>query len=239
MGWISSLLLESPVPPPSWLPAGSELRAQARSIVHRVFERRAMHRAWHPGHYLHDLGSAYPFFGSVRFVSGDEVEAELEAELTHLNPPVFQGWGLVFVVGIVVAFLYVLRDVGNAAHGESLPGALAALVGCLGLWLAIEIVAGRQEREVELCQHGVAVRRWTDVWLRRPGLVLDDPALLEAKQTGNELQLVGPSASVAISLGFWPPSAREALHDELEAWGVAFGHRHEDHQVARRHRGRR
>ena len=149
MGWIASLLLESPVPPPNWLPTGNDRRARARSIVHRVFERRAMHKAWHPGHYLHDLGWAYPFFGGGRFVSGDEVEAELEDELTHLNPPILQGWGIAFAVAIAIAFLFVLRAAGNPQHGDALPVALAAFLGFLGLWVAIEILAGWQEREVE------------------------------------------------------------------------------------------
>jgi hypothetical protein len=236
MGWIASLLLESPAPPPSWLPSGAERRAQARSIVHRVFERRAMHKPWHPGHRLHDLGTAYPFFAGVRFVSGDEVEYALEDELTHLNPPTFQGWAIVFVVAVAVAGLYVLRDVGNVQDGASLPDALAAMFGLVGAWVAIQIAAGSREREIELCQHGVAVRRWTDVWFHREGVILDDPALLDAALTSRELRLSGPSASASIPLDVWPPSAREALHDELDAWGVAFGdRRRERHGSRQRH----
>jgi hypothetical protein len=239
MGWVSSLLLESPVPPPLWLPAGNARRAQARSIVRRVFEQRARHQAWHPGHYLHDLGSAYPFFGGGRFVSGDEIETELESELTHLNPPVFQGWGLVFVVAISFLLLFVLRDAAYASDGEQLPIAIGGLLACLVVWAGFEVLVGRLERELELCEHGVAVRRWTDVWFHRPGSVLDDPGVLEATVTGDELTLVGPSGSVAVSLRIWPPSARDGLHDELEAWGIVFGHRHEQHHHVRRRHIRR
>lgn len=223
MGWFSSLLLESPVPPPRWLPTGNARRAQARSIVQRVLEQRAGHQAWHPGHYLDDLGSAYPFFGGSRFVSGDEIEVALEDELTHLNPPVFQGWGLIFVVAISTALFFILRAAAYSPDGESLPTAVRVFLACLTVWAGIEVIIGRLERELELCQHGVAVRRWTDVWFRRPGRILDDPAVLEATMIDDELRLAGPGGSVAISLRLWPPSARDAIHDELEAWGIVFG----------------
>lgn len=107
------------------------------------------------------------------------------------------------------------------------------------MWAALEILIGWQEHELELCQHGVAVWTWTDVWFRRPGRVLDDPALLEAAVTSDELRLTGPTGGVAVDLRIWPPSAREALHDELEAWGVTFGHRHGAHHHAGRRHGRR
>jgi hypothetical protein len=239
MSWVSWLLLESPVPPPRWLPAGNDRRARARAIVHRIYERRTGHQAWHPGHLLHDLGSAYPMFGAGHYVSGDDIDSELEVELSHINPPVFQGWVLIFIAAISVLALFILRDAGFPELRSSLPDVLRQFAACLVAWLGVELLVGQLEQELELCQHGVAVRRWTDVWFHRPGRILDDPAVLEASLTGDQLKLAGPQGSVAISLRLWPPSAREAIHDELEAWGVEFGHRHDEHHHARRRHPRR
>jgi hypothetical protein len=237
MGWIAAILLESPAPPPRWIPTGNERRAQARTIVQRMFESRASHQAWHPGHYLHDLGGAYPIFGGSRFVSGDEVEADLEDELSHLTPPIFQGWDLVFVVALGAALLYVIRDIGIEDDGRDLPRALLTVVLLLVLWAVVALAVGARERELELCQHGVAVRTWIDVWFHRPGHTLEDPAVLEAKIVESGLRLSGPSGSMDVSMTLWPPSTRDAMHDELEAWGIEFGHRHEaDHHRRKNHK---
>lgn len=61
-----------------------------------------------PSHHLRDFGGAHPFFGGSRIVSGDEIEADLETEITTVNPPIAQGW----MVGLgAVAFIVALIGV--------------------------------------------------------------------------------------------------------------------------------
>jgi hypothetical protein len=98
--------------------------------------------------------------------------------------------------------------------------ALLALLGTIVAWLVLEIVIGGRTTELEVCEHGVAVRRWLDVWDGRPGRVIDEPTRLRATFGTDRVVLSGGFGSLDISLRLWPPSARSALPDDLEAWGV-------------------
>ena len=234
MGWVASLLLESPLPPPRWLLSGNERRAQAGIVVRRLFERRARHTPWHEGHYLHDLGRAYPLFGAGRVVPAAEVEEALGDELGHLNPPLVQGWasGLAFLALLVM--ILAMRGLAEPENTRAFWTGAAMFVGAPALWLASQLVMGIVQREIELCQHGVAVRRWSDVWLHRPGRVLDEPDALCGTLTAHGVRLVGATGSAVVATRLWPPSAREALQDELESWGIRFGNERAQHRQHRR-----
>lgn len=42
-------------------------------------------------------------FGAGRYVTGVEIDSALEDELTHVNPPMLQGWAVTFIVAASIA----------------------------------------------------------------------------------------------------------------------------------------
>jgi hypothetical protein len=220
MGWFAELLLESPIPPAVWMPDAVERRSRGRAIVDAIVRGRPRHKGWHRGHSLHDLGGVFAGFGFKRYISGDEVEEEITSVLTHLNPPIAQGWTYALIVALAWIALLVLRAAGLPDAG-ALPRALLdlaiALVGCGGVVFAY----GWFQREIEVCEHGIVVRRWTDVWLRRQGFVVGLPHDIRARIHAARIELDGPgTADVAFSTTFWPPSARAGLGGDLSALGL-------------------
>jgi hypothetical protein len=239
MGWVSDLLLESPVPPPRWLPDSSSRRAQARDIIRRMFEGQGRHLAWHSGHVMHDSAPGLYGYGMSRYVSGDEIEDAVENELTHLNPPIVQGWSMFFVVAAGIATLLILRGAFASTRGSDLGLGFEWLAAIAIGWFLIRLVIGWNERELELCDHGVAIRRWTEIWFHRPGQVLGFPPTLIAAINRDGLVLSGPDGSAVVPLRFWPPTARAAIHDELDGWEVSFGHRPDSHGHPHRRKNHR
>lgn len=236
MGWLAELLLESPVPPPRWLPDRNSRRARARDIVRRILAGQGRHPAWHAGHTMVDL-TVMGGYGSARTVSGQEIQDAVENQLTHLNPPIVQGWSMAAAVGVCVATLFILRGAFLAQRSADLGFGFELLAAIMGAWLLVSPAIGWNERELELCDHGVAVRRWTDIWFHRPGRILGLPTTLVAVVHPNALILSGPDSLAAVSLRLWPASARMAIHDELEGCEVNFGHRPGDsHHRRKNHR---
>jgi RimJ/RimL family protein N-acetyltransferase len=220
VSWLADFLLESPVPPAVWLPSPSERRSRARLVVEAILKRRPPHRGWHPGHRLRaDLGSPFGSFG--RSVPGTDIEAEIESVLTHLNPPIFQGWVVLLLVPVAWLLLVVLRAAAPGQELDAMPRAVAALgVGVLAV-AVIVLAAGFHQREIEVCQHGIVVRRWTDAWFHRHGMVIGMPEAIRARVREGHLEIDGPgTADVRISLSLWPPSARRDLARDLEALGL-------------------
>lgn len=239
MGWVSELLLESPVPPPRWLPDSSSRRAQARDIIRRMLAGQVRHAAWHPGHVMNDAAGLGMGYGMSRSVSGDEIEAAIENELTHLNPPVVQGWSIFFVLAAGVASLLILRGAFVAADASDLGLGFDWLAAVVIAWYLLRLAIGWNERELELCDHGIAVRRWTDIWFHQPGQVLGFPPTLIAAMNRDALVLSGPNGSAVVPLRFWPPTARAAIHDELDGWEVSLGHRPGNHGHPHRRKNHR
>lgn len=221
MGWLVDLLLESPVPPAIWLPNANERRSRARMVVDAIVRGRRAHRGRHRGRYLNDLRGGYHAVSSPRFVTGEEIDAAVDSALTHLNPPVLQGWLLLLCLVPLGLVLLALR----AATMEDVTAFPAALVAVLlavgGLALAILLV-GWYQREVEVCDHGIVIRRWTDVWTDRHGTVIGMPGEIHARVHPMLLELDGPGlADLRIDLSLWPPSARRTLAEDLRALGLA------------------
>lgn len=233
MSFLRSLLLESPVPPPNWLPSPTARRPRARVVVQGMLARHQRHVPWHHGHRLHDLGSAHPLFASSRVVSADEIGEAVETSLLHLNAPVYQGWALAFALIAFGAFVVALAGAAPGADRQTTPLALLALLGTIVAWIVLEIAIGGRTTELEVCEHGVAVRRWLDVWAGRPGQVIGAPTQLRASFGTDRVVLSGGSRTLYVSLRLWPPSARSTLPDDLEAWGVnvdrPYGPHHRRH----------
>jgi len=236
--WLDDLALESIAPPANWLPSRSEQLADARLTLRRRFGLMKETPA-RPSHHLRDFGGAHPFFGGSRIVSGDEIEADLETEITMVNPPIAQGW----MVGLgAVAFIVALIGVnawwieGTSREGQR-AGASALLV--VGGWLALVLFVAWRQRGIELDVDGVHVRRWTDRWFRRPGFRLGPPDLVRATLTSPlRLTLEGDGGVVSVSLRLWPHSARQELAEELPIWGVDCEFAHHRHRSGSRRRRR-
>ena len=167
-GWLTDLLLESPVPPSNWLPSRAQRLADARSTLRRRFGRER-ETAGRRTYYLNDLNRVHSGFGSSRAVNGARIEADLESDITSINPPVMQGWVLLVTLAAAWFALVGMAELGapNAdgtgwmTLGKSV-GGWALVVGAVA-WL---------QRMIELDDDGVHVRRWADVWLRRRGQLL-------------------------------------------------------------------
>lgn len=235
--WLDDLALESIAPPPVWLPSRAERLADARTILARRFGRRR-DAGVRPSHGLRDT---ILIGGGVRYVTGHEIEAEMELELTTINPPIAQGW--------IVALLVVTGTLAAggvpaviAAPASDLPEAIARAIGPLVVAVGLIVLAAMRQRSIELDVGGVRVRSWLDRWLRRPGLRLGPPESIQARLRSRlRLEIEARPRRMAISLALWPHTARQDLVDELPMWGVEceFGpHRHRPER-SRRHRRRR
>ena len=234
MGWLSELLLESPVPPSSWMPNDTERRAQARLVIERMGKpERTTHPSLKP-HYLRDTGWAYPFNSATRVVSADEIEDDLAESLRRLNPPVIQGWAA-GLAGLTV-LAQVLAIPAATGTAPDAPMGLAMLLLAPFAWLALVLLAGLLETEIVLGRDRVALRSWTQAWLRRPGRALGDPATLRARIGPGRIRFSGPATSAGVSLRLWPTSAQRTLADDLRAWGVGGtqGRRRRRHHGGRR-----
>ena len=156
-------------------------------------------------------------FGGTRVVSGSEIEADMEEDLTTVNPPVLQGWAAIAMVAAIageVVGLVVL------AAGD-LPRALALFIGSAAAWFIALGVVGAFQREIALGSSGVVVRRWTDVWLDRPGERLGEPSGVRIGHVGaHRIDIVGDHQTMTFDTRLWPRSAREDLAEEPPLWGV-------------------
>jgi hypothetical protein len=238
--WLDDLLLESVAPPSNWLGTRAQRLADARLTLRRRFGA-AREAPAARSHALRDLGGAHPLFAGSRIVGGDEIEADLELEITSINPPVVQGWIVAAGVIVFIAELLLMKQL-FADAGASAARGFATVVVVPLVWLALIALVGWFERDVELDEGGVAVRRWTDRWLRHPGLRLGQPNDLTARLDGRfGLVLASPQRTIRASTRLWSQTARQDLVDELPLWGVdcTFDHhRHRPDRPGRRRRHR-
>ena len=233
--WLDDLALESVAPPPVWLPNRAARLADAASVLARRFDR-AGGASNRPSHHVRDTAPGLYGFGT-RSITGGEVEADLEAVLTTINPPIAQGWIVASGALAWIVSIEQLPEVLRTPSSAILP-ALIRLGAPIVLWLiAIVLVAGRQIT-IDLDEVGVSTRSWLDRWLRRPGRRLGRPEALRAALTSRlHLELDSPGGRDGISLALWPHTARQDLVDDLPLWGVEceFG-RHRHRPARRRHR---
>jgi hypothetical protein len=231
--WLRDLLLESPIPPSRWMPSRTERLADARLTLRRRFGAARSGPA-RPSHRLRDLGSAYPLASGTRFVSGESIEADLEADITSVNPPILQGWAyLLFVVAAAVALL----GMGTLKQGGDIPLVVLELIGAPIGWLLALVAWGFGQRTIELGADGVHVRRWTDVWSRRTGRRLGPPDALRASLVDDgSVVLDGTAGPIRVGTRTWGSTARADLVDELPTWGVDcdFGRHHGHRRAAHR-----
>jgi hypothetical protein len=100
---LRDLLLDSPIPPPNWPPDKNWRHDQAKAIIARRFSDHD-HPPLVSSHHMRHLGSAYPLAAGSRIVRAREIEAELEIELSQLNPPILQGW--LVALAVVCGFVF-------------------------------------------------------------------------------------------------------------------------------------
>jgi hypothetical protein len=234
--WLDDLALESIAPPPVWLPSRSERLADAALTLQRRFGRRS-EVSPRPSHRLHDtiLYGAGP-----RIVSGDEIESEMEVELTAINPPIAQGW--IVVTGSIV-FLWLLLHIRSviAAPLNGLGPAIATAIWPAAAWLIAIFVVARRQMTVELDSDGIRIRSWLDRWRGRAGVLLGLPDQVRARLTSPlHLEIADARGTVIeISLALWPHTARQDLVDELPIWGAECAFDHHRHRHDRGHRRRK
>jgi hypothetical protein len=236
LDWLTDLLLESPAPPANWVPSRAQRLADARITLRRRFGL-ARGTAGRRPHYLHDLNRVHGVFGSSRVVSGAEIEADLESDITSINPPIMQGWilGATLVAGWLA--LVGMADLGAPGTGRA--GWLLIGQGLAG-WLILVCSVAWVQRVIDLDDDGVHVRRWTDVWLRRQGRLLGPPSLVTARlDSPSQLIIEGPGERCRLRLWLWPASARADLVDELPAWGVDCTFERHRHRPRHDRRSRR
>jgi hypothetical protein len=246
--WLVDLLLEPVAPPSNWLPSRAERLADARLTLRRKFGR-AREVSVRPSHHLRDFGSAHPLIGGSRVVPGDEIEAAMELEITSINPPTAQGWivAATAVLGAVVLFMVDRIVDASASASGGRPGtnhtadsAPWIAFAAIALWALAILGAGLVERQIELDEGGVRVRRWVERWLGREGARLGPPEGIRAElETSTRLRLETADRTVFVSTRFWPHTARADLVDELPIWGVESEvgrHRHRPERPGRRRR---
>jgi hypothetical protein len=235
--WLTDLLLESIAPPSNWLPSRAERLADARQTLRRRFGA-ARELGARPSHHLRDFGSAHPLFGGSRVVSGDEIEAAMEVEITTVNPPSAQGWIVITGAIVFVVELFMVKGLVTTPR-TGVDAVASAAIGPL-VWLAAIAALGWFERSIELNESGVRVRRWTDRWLGRAGFAVGPPEGLVARLDDPvSLILRSSGGSIRVSLRLWPHTARQDLVDELPIWGVDCSfdrHRHRPDRPGRRGR---
>jgi hypothetical protein len=226
--WLRDLLFESPIPPSSWMPSRAERLADARITLRRRFGKAGGTPA-PPAHRLRDLGSAHPLASGTRYISGESIEADLEEDITTINPPIVQGWAY---LAFVLASAMLLVGMASLRTGEPLPVAIVKLAAGPVLWVLVVAAWGFSQRSIVLTDGGVHVRRWTDTWLGREGIRIGDPALLRARlAAGPAVVIEGSRPPCRVSMLAWGSSASDDVVDELPAWGIDcdFG-RHRGHR---------
>lgn len=234
--WLDDLALESVAPPPIWLPNRAGRLAAAASVLRRRFDlaRGPGRRATH---HLADTAPGIYGFGVSRVITAPDVEAELEAILTSINPPIAQGW---IAAGGFVAALVGAQSLNAlmAAPADRVAPPLVGVFGPVALWLVLVTIAASRQWTLWVDDRGVWMRTWLGRWLRRPPRGLGPAVLLRARlRSPLRLVLESPQGTVAVSLALWPHTARQDLVDELPLWGVGceFG-RHRHRPERRRHR---
>ncbi len=236
--WLRDLLLESPVPPARWMPTREERLADARQTLRRRFGEQAEEQH-PPSHQLVDLTlSAHPFPSAVRYVPGESIEADLEADITSVNPPILQGWALALLVVVCIEVFFGLAAFARPSSVD-VPTVLLELLGAPLIWLGVVLLWAAVQQTIELTERGVRTRRWVEIWTRRRGRQLGQPGLLHASlHRPFDLRIDGPEGSVSVSVRTWRASARADLIDELPLWGIDcdFGRHRHHHERGRTRR---
>jgi hypothetical protein len=212
--WLFDALLGSPIPPPHWL------------------DRRYSGTGWNaPG----------GIFAPRYRVPSGTIRAELEELFSCVNPPVIQGWAWCLALLGVASALRANWRLGTFGMGD-LEGQLMLFLP-IPLWFVGLWVGAYFSHDVELRDGNVSVRRWTDVWLGRPGRLVGRRETVHAVLScGHHLQLEGDAAAIQVSMAMWPRSSRQALEDRLEHWEVELEYpgrhhvRHPAHWNHGRHR---
>jgi hypothetical protein len=229
-GW----LFDSPIPDSRWLPGRTERIADGRETLRRRFGE-AREEPRRPAVRLRDLGSAHPFVSGTRVVGGDVIEAELESEITTINPPILQGWAYVLVPLVGVGMLAGLALL--AGPRANLPLGIALLAGAPAAWLALLVLVGLRQRGLVLVDDGIHIRTWVEAWLGRSGQLVGRPDATRASLSGPlVLMLSGPDGERRLAMKTWPGGAIDDVVDELPLWGVDcdFGHHHQGGHRRRR-----
>jgi hypothetical protein len=235
---LRDLLLESPIPSSIWMPTRSQQLADAGLTLRRRFgQARVSRRA----HRIRDIAPSHLPGMGVRSISGETIEAELEEDITAINPPTIQGWAWLLLVPVG---LVMLLGLGRIAAFDWATGLLLLAAGPAA-WALLVFVWGVAQHEVALNESGIALRRWSDQRLGRPGVALGYPGEVRAIVAERDVTLRGPRGASVLHLWLWPPSAIADLHDKLPAWGVDSDdfsdpdhhHRHQRHHHRRRRDG--
>jgi hypothetical protein len=231
---LRDLLLESPIPSPNWMPTRSQRLGDAAITLRRRFAKGGRLPPVRQGLRVSDITSTHlPGIGA-RYIPGATIEAEMEAEITTINPPTVQGWAWLLTIPAALA---VIAGLG-ALSRRDWAGGSALLFGGPAAWAVIVWVWGCFQHEVVLGDAGVAVRSWSQARLDRGGRVLGPPSELQATTADRRLELAGPGSKARVHLWLWPPSAIADLHDKLQAWGVGgdeFASRDRHHHHHERH----
>lgn len=216
MGWVTELLLESPVPPSNYLPD----RRSRLGIARASLRGGAPVRNLVGSSRLRDLGSAHPFFSGSRVVSPEVVADEIEADIRSINRPVMQGWMVgVLVPAVGLAFPGV-RQLSTAADPVDVVAAIFLIALPFIATMAVITFASARILGLDLRGDRVFVRSWLGATLGRPGRDLGPAGSLRAGVDGSVLVISGPTGGAILSLRAWPPSARREIVDELPLWGV-------------------
>jgi hypothetical protein len=171
-------------------------------------------------------------------VPGERVQEALDALHSCVNPPVIQGWAwLAAIAGLGCALL----GLDELKHSEA--SGFLLLFGPLPGWFLAVFLVGFFSHDVELRDGSVCVRRWTDVWLGRPGRLVGARETVHAVLScGSHVQLEGDASATTVSMWMWPKSSRDLLAERLERWGIELevpGRHHPHHPAHWHHKNHR
>jgi hypothetical protein len=205
--WVADALLGPPIPPPRWL------------------DPRNRGNDW-----VAPPAGLWPFGGMSFHVAAGYIDAELDALASCVNPPVVQGWAWCLSLACAAAMLLGLSEIGH--HGAGDGQAIAMILLPIPAWFVALLIGGFFSHDVELREGSVHVRRWTDVWLGRPGRLVGPRSSVHAVLScGSHLHLAGDAGVVVVSMAMWPSSSRRALEERFEKWEIEleFPGRHHVH----------
>jgi hypothetical protein len=211
--WIADALLGSPIPPPNWL------------------DPRSSGSGWHAPY-----GG---YWSGPMHVSASYVRAELDDINSCVNQPVIQGWAWCLAMAAAAAIIVGLLN--THPNGDAIQSSLLLVFLPMPGWVAAVLVGGFCSHDMELRGGSIYVRRWTDVWFGRPGLLVGSRASTHAALScGNHLQLEGDDDTATVSLEMWPSSSRRLLQKRLDQWGIEleFPDQHHSHHPQHWHHGR-
>jgi hypothetical protein len=212
--WLADVLLESPIPPGNYLPTRRERLGIARAML----RGGARPNRLVDSHRLRDLGSAHPLIGATRIVPGEQIAAELEADMRSVNPPVIQGW----MLGLLVLGSFpVLRASPGSPLRETPATSPVRSRSSYCRWSRSSPSSRLRRRgsRPSLNRDNVRVRTWLEARLHRLGRDLGAAKGVDARLEPAWLVLAGPLGSARLSLRWWPPSALRDAIDELPIWG--------------------